>query len=183
MAYCYDVSTEELEYCEKERIKHCMRSLQTKIGPKPMNHLGGAGYKFNISGSYVIELDDAHKIMYVHDENGANPCQSILDEIAYIRHEILHTQSIIDANNHTVKMLKRAETSLGEITMAQAFQPTYLEPTFLGSIGLFSKQCITNYKLVETKIIELVSLLDIKKMELDQKKEELQKKYIEVLSK
>jgi hypothetical protein len=182
MAYCDDISIEESEYWEKERIKHCMKSLQTKIGPKPMNHVGGAGYKFNVSGTYVVELDDAHKIIYVHDENGADPCQSILDEIRSVQHEILHIQSILDTHDHTVKMLKRAETSLSEITMCQAFQPNYLEPTFLESITVFSKECNTNYKLEETNIIKLAPSLDIKKMELGQKKEELQKKYIEVLS-
>ncbi len=38
-----------------------------------MNHMGGAGYKFNVSETYIVELDGAHKIKYVHDKNGVNP--------------------------------------------------------------------------------------------------------------
>jgi hypothetical protein len=47
--------------------------MNLNIGPKQMNHMGGAGYKFNVSETYIVELDGAHKIKYVHDKNGVNP--------------------------------------------------------------------------------------------------------------
>lgn len=184
MAFCWeDTSYEESKYWERKRVEHCMQSLQKKIGPKPMKHMEDSGteYKFNVSGTYVVELDVSHKIKYVLNENGSSPCQSTLDEIRGIEREIADSKFILDTHDNTAKVLKHTITSLREITNAAHVQET-LESKFPDSIVAFSTECIDNYQLVITKIIELTTSLCRKTKELEQKMVELQKGYIEVLS-
>jgi hypothetical protein len=183
MAFWDDTSYEESKYWERKRIEHCMQSLHKKIGPKPTKHMEDSGteYKFHVSGIYVVELDNTHKIKYVRNENGLDPCQDTLDEIREVKREIGDIQSILDAHDNTAKVLKHTIANLRGITTAAHVQPT-LDRKFPESIVSFSKECVTNYQLVITKIIELTTSLDIKTKELEQKMGELQKKYIDVLS-
>ena len=178
-----DTSNEETKYWERERVKHCMKSLQKKIGSKSIKHMEGSGpeYKFNVSEKYVVELDAAHKIKYVLNEDGSSPCQSILDEIRGIECEIADIKLTLDSHENTAKVLKHTITSLRGITSASHVQGT-LEPKFPDSIVSFSTECVDNCQLVVTKIIELTTTLSIKTNEHEKKIAELHKKYIEVLA-
>jgi hypothetical protein len=183
MAFFDDISYDETKYWERERTNHCMQSLQKKIGPKSIKHMEGSGpeYKFNVSEKYVVELDAAHKIKYVLNEDGSSPCQSTLDEIRGIEREIADIKFILDSHDNTAKVLKYTITGLREITNAAHVRET-LEPKFPDSIVSFSTECIDNYQLVITKIIELTTTLGSKTKELEKKTTELQKRYIEVLT-
>lgn len=183
MAFWDDTSDEESKYWERKRVEHCMQSLHKKIGPKPTKHMEGSGpeYKFHVSEKYVVELDAAHKIKYVRTENGVDPCQDTLDEIREIKRGVEYITFVLDSHENAAKVLKHTITSLRGITNAAHIQET-LEPKFPDSIVAFSTECIDNYQLVITKIIELTTRLHIKTKELEQKMGELQKKYIEVLS-
>jgi hypothetical protein len=158
-----------------------MQSLQKKIGPKRVNHMEGSEYKFNVSGIYVVELDATHKIKYVLAENGTDPCQSTLDEIREVKREVEYVTFVLDSHDNTAKVLKQVISSLREVTNAAHVQET-LKPTFPESITSFTTECIDNYQLVVTKIIELTTTLYSKTKEHERKMVELQKKYIEVLS-
>lgn len=183
MAFWDDTSYEESKYWERKRVEHCMQSLHKKIGPKPTKHMEGSGpeYKFHVTEKYIVELDAAHKIKYVLNEDGSSTCQSTLDEIRGIECEIADIKFILDSHNNTAKVLKHTITSLRGITNAAHVRET-LESKFTGSIVSFSTECIDNYQLVITKIIELTNTLGFKTNELEKKTTELQKKYIEVLS-
>jgi uncharacterized protein YfcZ (UPF0381/DUF406 family) len=184
MAFCWDdTSYDETKYWERERTNHCMQSLTKKIGAKSIKHMEGSGpeYKFNVSEKYVVELDAAHKIKYVLNEDGSSPCQSTLDEIREIKCEIADIKFILDTHDNTAKVLKHTITSLRGITNAAHVQGT-LDPKFPDSIVSFSTECIDNCQLVITKIIELTTTLGIKTNELEKKTIELQKRYIEVLA-
>lgn len=183
MAFFDDTSIEETKYWERERTNHCMQSLTKKIGAKSIKHMEGSGpeYKFNVSEKYIVELDASHKIKYVHNENGVDPCQSMLDEIREIKREVEYITFVLDSHDNTAKVLKHTISSLREITNAAHVQET-LEPKFPETIVSFTTECIDNYQQVITKIIELTTSLSRKKRELDTKTAELHKKYIEVLS-
>lgn len=184
MAFSWDdTSYEETKYWERERTNHCMNSLTKKIGTKSIKHMEGSGpeYKFNVSSKYVVELDAAHKIKCVLDENGSSPCQSTLDEIREIKRDVEYITFVLNSHENTAKVLKHTITSLREITNAAHVQDT-LESKFPDLIVSFSTECIDNYQLIITKIIELTTSLMRKTKELEQKMIELQKKYIEVLS-